>query len=138
MLNVSTTKDLSNVLDTRLSAEGNVVSSANKPRRMLIYLKRYFAALTSPEQNVEYGIQASNPILSRDTDEWQKVQNLALKFFKGLRHVPYKKTLQQYQLLSITNRWIRRKLMSMFEITQKMSRVHLHPPNPYRGTRLLP
>ncbi len=40
MPKVSTTKALGIVLNTRLSAEDNVVSAANKARRMLFYLKR--------------------------------------------------------------------------------------------------
>ncbi len=43
---VTTTKDLEIVLNTRLSAEDNVVSAANKALRMLFYLKLSFAALT--------------------------------------------------------------------------------------------
>ncbi len=35
------------VLNTRLSAEDNVISAANKARRMLFYLKRYFGTLTT-------------------------------------------------------------------------------------------
>ncbi len=42
---VSTTKDLGIFLNTRLIAEDNVVSAANKARRMLFCLKRSFAAL---------------------------------------------------------------------------------------------
>ncbi len=42
----STTKYLGIVLNTRLSAEDNVVTAANKARRMLFYLKRPFVALT--------------------------------------------------------------------------------------------
>ncbi len=54
---VSTTKDLGIVLNSRLSAEDNVVSAAIKARRMLFNLKRSFAALTPqyssrPVQNV--------------------------------------------------------------------------------------
>ncbi len=37
---VPTTKDLDIVLNTRLSAEDNVASAANKVRRMLVYLTR--------------------------------------------------------------------------------------------------
>ncbi len=37
--NVSTTKDLGIVLNTRLSAEDNAVSTANEARRVLFYLK---------------------------------------------------------------------------------------------------
>ncbi len=40
------TKDLGIVLNTRLSAEDNVASAANKAPRKLFYLKRSFAALT--------------------------------------------------------------------------------------------
>ncbi len=42
---VSTTKDL--WIFTRLSADVNVVSAANKARGMLFYLKRSFAAIPS-------------------------------------------------------------------------------------------
>ncbi len=56
-LTVSTTKDLGIVLNTRLSAEENVISAANKARRMLFLLKRSLAALNPnifpyPVQNV--------------------------------------------------------------------------------------
>ncbi len=70
--NVSTTKDLRMVLNTRLSVEDNVVSAANKARRMLFYLKRSFAALTPSifrplcnmfiQPYLEYAIQATHPI----------------------------------------------------------------------------
>ncbi len=43
---VSTAEDLVIVLNIRLNAEDNVVSAANKGRRMLFYLKRSFTALT--------------------------------------------------------------------------------------------
>ncbi len=96
---VSTTKDLGIVLKTRLSAEDNIVSAANKARRMLFYLKRSVATLTPSiflplykafiHPHLEYAIQASSPILSRDCQALESVQNLALKFVKGLRHVPY-------------------------------------------------
>ncbi len=42
---VSTTKDLGIDLNTRLSAEGNTVSAANKARRMLFHLKRFLRPL---------------------------------------------------------------------------------------------
>ncbi len=43
MPKVSTNKDLEIVLNASLSAEDNVVSAANKARKMLFYLKRSFA-----------------------------------------------------------------------------------------------
>ncbi len=53
---VTTTKDLGIVLNTWLSAEDNVVSTANKARRMLFYLKDPSRPLppifSSPVQNI--------------------------------------------------------------------------------------
>ncbi len=87
---VSTTKYLGIVLNTRLSAEDNVNSAANKARGMLFYLKRSFAALTPCiflplyktfiRPHLEYAIQATNPMLCRDAEAPEKVQKLALKF----------------------------------------------------------
>ncbi len=70
---VSTTKGLGIVLNTRLSTENNVVSAANKARRMLFYLKRSFATLTPsiflPLYNFSSGhifiMLFKHPILSR-------------------------------------------------------------------------
>ncbi len=58
-----------------------------------------------------------HPILSHDAEPLEKVQNLAPKFVKGLWHVLYETALQQLQLDSLTHRWIRGGLMSMFKIT---------------------
>ncbi len=73
ILTVATTKDLGIVLNTRLSAEDYVVSTANKTRRMLLYLRRSFTALTPHiflplyktfiQPHLEYSIQATHPIL---------------------------------------------------------------------------
>ncbi len=89
---VSTTKDLGIVLNTRCSAEGNVVSAATKARRMLLYLKLPFAALTPSiflplhktfiRPHLEYAIQATHPIQCRNTEALEKVQQFALKFVK--------------------------------------------------------
>ncbi len=46
MQKVSTNKDLRIVLNTRLSAEDNIVSAASKARGLLFHLKRFSAALT--------------------------------------------------------------------------------------------
>ncbi len=79
---------------------------------MLFYLKRSFAALTPSiffplyktfiRPHLEYAIQATHPILCRDADALEKVQKLALKFVKGLRHIPYEAALKQLCLFSLT------------------------------------
>ncbi len=53
---VSTAKDLRKVLNTKLSAEDDVVSAAIKAQRMLFYLKRPFAALIPSDLRPLYGI----------------------------------------------------------------------------------
>ncbi len=79
---------------------------------MLFYLKRPFAALTpniSPLYktfilpHLEYTIQATHTILCRDAEALEKVQMLALKFVKGLRHVPYEAALKQLRLFYLTH-----------------------------------
>ncbi len=117
---VCTTKDLGIVLNTRLSAE-------DKARRMLFYMKRSFAALTLSNflplfktfirPHLEYAIQATHPVLCRDAEALEKVQKLARKFVKGLRHVPYEAALQQLRLFSLTHRRIRGDLIAVFMIT---------------------
>ncbi len=83
---------------------------------MLFYLKRSFAALTPSiflplyktfnRPHLEYAIQATHPILSHDAEALEKRQKLALKFVKGLWHVPYKEALQQLRVFSLTHRRI--------------------------------
>ncbi len=97
-----------------------------KARRMLFYLKRSFAALTPSiflplykafiRPHLEYAIQASSLILSRDCQELESVQKLAVKFVKGLRHVPYKTALQRLQLFPLVRRRIRGDLICMYKI----------------------
>ncbi len=53
------------------------------------------------------------PILPRDAETLEKVQKLALKHVKGLRHVPYEAALKQLHLFSLTHRQIRGDLKAM-------------------------
>ncbi len=94
---------------------------------MLFYLKRSLAALTPSmflplnkifiRPHLEYAIEATHPILFRDTEALEKVQTLALKLVKGLRHVPYEVALKQPRLFCLTHRQICVDLISMFKIT---------------------
>ncbi len=96
---VSSVRDLGLLLYTGLSTDDNVARAPKKARGMLFYLKRSFAlykAFISP--HLEYAIQASSPILSRDWQALERVQKLVVKFVKGLRHVPYETALQRLQL----------------------------------------
>ncbi len=67
--------------------------------------------------HLEYSIQATLPILYRDAEALEKVQKLALKFVKWLRHVPCEAALKQLRLFFLTQRRIRGDLITMFKIT---------------------
>ncbi len=82
---VSSVRDLRLALNTGCSADDNVARATKKSRGMLFYLKRSFAALTPSillplykafiRPHLEYAIQASSPILSRDCQALESVQN---------------------------------------------------------------
>ncbi len=84
---------------------------------MLFYLERSFAALTPNivlplyktfiRPHLQYSIQATHPTLCSDAEPQDKVQKLALKSAKGLRHVPYEAALKQLRLFSLTHWRIR-------------------------------
>ncbi len=72
---VRSARDLGLLLNTGFSADDNVTRATKKARGMLFYLKRSFAALNSSifplykafiRPHLEYAIQASSPILSRN------------------------------------------------------------------------
>ncbi len=123
---VTTIEYLGIVLNTRLSAQDNVVSGANKARRMLFYLRRSFTILAPSifillykafiRPHLKYATQASSHILSRDGQVLERVQNLSLKFIKRLRHAPYETTLHWLRLFSLVRRRIRGDLICMYKL----------------------
>ncbi len=116
---VSSVRDLELLLDTGFSADDNVAHVITNARGMLFYLKRFLATLTPSiflplykafiRPHLEYAIQASSPILSRDCQAIESVQKLAVKFVKGLRHVPHETAL-------LVRRRIRGDLICMYKI----------------------
>ncbi len=50
--------------------------------------------------------------LRLDAEALEEVQKLALKFVKGLRHVPYEAAFKQLLLFSLTHRRIRGDLIA--------------------------
>ncbi len=101
---VSSVRDLGLLLKTVFNADDNVARGM-----FSFYRKRSFATLTPSiflllkkafiRPHLEYAEQASSPILSRDCQALENVQKLAVKFVKGLRHVPYEAVM----LLRFTN-----------------------------------
>ncbi len=95
---VSSVRDLGLLLNTGFSVDDNIARATKKARGMLFYLKRSFATLTPSifrplckafiRPYLEYAIQASSLILSRDCQALESVQKLAVKFVKGSRPGP--------------------------------------------------
>ncbi len=56
------------------------------------------------------------PILSRDCQALESVKKFAVKFVKGLRHVPYETAVQRLQLLSLISTRIRGDPICMYKI----------------------
>ncbi len=83
--------------------------------------------------HLEYAIQVSSLILSRDYQALESVQKLAVKFVKGLRHVPYETALQRLRLFSLDRRRIRGDLICTHKIMHDIlifyaSQFFLPPP----------
>ncbi len=109
---------LINSLDISVHNYGAITGSSPLPirdwnaRGMLFYLKRLFTTLTlsifPPLYKVfirpylGYAKQASSPILPQDCQAFESVQKLAVKFGKGLRHVPCETALQLLRLFYLT------------------------------------
>ncbi len=81
--------------------------------RYRIFLSLYKAFI---RPHLEYAIQASSHIISRDYQALECVQKLAVKFGKGLLHVPYETALQRLQLFSLVRRRIRGDPICMYKI----------------------
>ncbi len=74
---------------------------------------------------LENAIKTSHPILTRDVGELEMCQKLALKFMKGLCHVPYEAALQQLRLSSLTHQRMRDDLISIFTFSQGLLIFHM-------------
>ncbi len=122
-------------MNTGFSADDNVARATKKARRMLFYLKRSFATQTPRvflllykaiiRPHLEYAIHASSPFLSLDCQALGSVQKLAVKFVKGLRHVPYETALQRLHLFSLVRRRIRGDLICMYKIMHGLTRLSM-------------
>ncbi len=71
-----------------LSAEDNVVSTASKARRVLLYMKRPFAALTQTEflsgHILNMLVKHPPPSYLATQRHLERVQKIAVKFVNGL------------------------------------------------------
>ncbi len=123
---VSTVQNLGFLLNTGLSVNDKLARATKKIRGTLLYIKRSFTALAPRiflplykaliRPHLGCAIHASLTFLPHDSQALESVQKLAMKFVKGLRHVPCEVTLLWMWLLSLVCRRIGVDLICMHEI----------------------
>ncbi len=78
-------------------------------------------------------MEANAPTLRADINQLQRVQRLATRLVRGLRHVQYEERLHQLNLFSLERRHLRADLILAFnifkgEVDLNPSDFFLHPP----------
>ncbi len=97
-----------------------------------------YCALVRP--HLECEMEANGPTLRADINQLERVQRLATRLVRGLRHVPYEKRLRQLNFFSLKRRRLRADLVLAFkifkgEVDLNPSEFFLRPPEPvYEGT----
>ncbi len=70
-------------------------------------------------------MEANAPTLRADINQLERVQRIATRLVRGLRHVPYEDMLRQLNLFSVERRRLRADLMLAFKIFK--GEVDLNP-----------
>ncbi len=71
-------------------------------------------------------MEANAPTLRADINQLERVQRLATRLVRGLRHVQYEERLRQLNLFSLERRHLRADLSLAFKMFK--SEVGLNPP----------
>ncbi len=75
--------------------------------------------------HLEYAMEANAPTLRPDINQLERVQRLATRRVRGLRHVPYEERLRQLTLFFLECRRLRDDLILAFKIFK--GEVDLNP-----------
>ncbi len=77
------------------------------------------------QPHLEYAMEANAPTLRADINQLERVQRLATRLVRGLRHVPYEERLRQLNLFSLERRRLRVDLILAFKVFR--GEVDLNP-----------
>ncbi len=80
-------------------------------------------------------MEANAPILRAEINQFERVQRLATRLVRGLRHMPYEERLRQLNLFSLERRCLRDDLIMAFKLFKGDVNPFLPPPTPSRSTR---
>ncbi len=124
--------------------------AANTARRLFFMVRRSFCKLSKTEfmplgcaivrPYLEYAMEAKAPTLTANINQLERVQRLATRLVKGIRHVPYEERFRQLNLFSMERRHLRADFILAFkifkdEVDLNPSDFFLRPPEPgYEGT----
>ncbi len=140
---VTYVQDLGVPLDTSFIASAHCIDAANKAWRLLYLVRKSFIELSKTaftplycalvRPRLEYAMEANAPILRADINQLERVQRLATRLVRGLRHVPYEERLRQLNLFSLERRRLRADLIQAFkifkgEVDHNPSGFFLRPP----------
>ncbi len=90
-----------------------------------------YCALVRPD--VEYAMEANAPTLRADINQQERVQRLATRLVRGLRHVPYEERLHQLNFFLLERKRLQADLILAFktfkgEVDLNLSECFLQPP----------
>ncbi len=93
----------------------------------IIRNSRYGAVLchSAATMQCKYAMKANAPTLRADVNHLERVQRLATRLVRGLRHVPYEGRLRQCNLFSLERRHLRADIILAFTIFK--GEVDLNP-----------
>ncbi len=112
--------------------------AANTARRLLFVVRRSFSELSKAafiplycaivRPHLEYAMEANAPTPGADINPLERVERLAARVVRSLRHVPYEERLCQLNLFSLECRRFRAGLILAFKIDLNPSDFYLRPP----------
>ncbi len=132
---VTDVRDLGVPLDTTFTASAHCREAANTARCLLFLVRRSFCELSKTaftplycslvRPHLDYAMETNAPTLRADINQFERVQCLATRLVRGLRHVPYEERLRQLNLFSLERRRLRADLILAFKIFK--GEVDLNP-----------
>ncbi len=66
--------------------------------------------------HLRYAMETNAPTLKADIKQLERIQRLATRLVRGIRHVPYEERLRQLYIFSLERRRLRANLILAFRI----------------------